>query len=119
MERLRGYAIITMVGVLVGLGFLVEGCGGSSGSTGPDGQETSVVVICNPGDSVQFHMNLEGSGTTNLSDFIKGTTTYTGLRPGTWNTFVAYVTKDNVTKWKNRSVVLEPGQITTVNVYAE
>jgi len=116
MERLRVYAIIAIVGVLTGVGFLVGGC---SGSTDPSGQETAVVVICNPGDNVQFQMNLEGSETTNLSDIIKGTTAYKGLRPGTWNAYIAYVTKDSAARWKNRSVVLKPGQIATINIYAD
>jgi len=116
MERLRVYAIIIMVGVLAGLVFLVGGC---SGSTDPSGQETAVVVVCRLGDTVQVNMNLEvdmlGS---QLSDIIMTTTSYTGLRPGTWRTSTARLSDGKLT-WKTHSVVLKRGQIATINAYAD
>ena len=111
MERLRGYAIIIMVGVLTGLGFLVEGCGGG---TDPYGRG-SMAIVCKPGERVLVGLYAQPGLKLELLDTITETTRYDGLRTGTWRLQLGL--PDSMYIFKARTIGLAADKTDTFSIY--
>jgi len=116
MERLRVYAIIAIVGVLTGVGFLVGGC---SGSTDPY-DRASLVVVCNPGDRIILGLwepNAQQGSAAIVRDTVTATNRYDALQTGTWK--VAALLMKPEGEWRIRTLTLKAGQCDTFNIYVD